>query len=423
MDDIEKQQQQQQTTKKPTPEVENVRLTKIMKKYKYLKQWTNRYLLTILIISVAAIIIGGGVLYLSNDTNPYGTNHTNKKNVDNKSKTNETNSFSGKVLASVTGLLTNGTLFSTLLSVIKNKLSKDKDDVFFVVKKFESPNKIYNDVFFDENNENELKENKKRNNNVFFVENNDNDVNEFDMKEIEKRNKKLRSVRNKYLVISIVGALLLIIYTIILLKAIFYESENIEDWLPDDCLKFTDCFEFMKSQNLTIGNFEIVCNITTTTEVTNKLTICQNEIFGCNGAKSINLLEENNTNLVNSYFGECYGYASYTDYGSREFALIIMLVGFCGVIHYLCIIPIFYSPRGLKLGLISVFIPIILFNLFIVGLVPGCCCLKVDDYDEIQCCINIRVSRIVFTIDEEDCLKDLKRKRKGDIEIKKKNEP
>ncbi|RIA87443.1 hypothetical protein C1645_827760 [Glomus cerebriforme] len=480
MDDIEKQQQQQQTTKKPTPEVENVRLTKIMKKYKYLKQWANRYLLMILIISVAAIIIGVGIILSSDNinfdyfdslssNNKSDSNNSLSKTNNPSSKTNDSNQLPGKILASMTGLLTSGTLLSTLLSTIKRKTNKDKNDVFFVVKKFEKPNKdegslkkfYYNDVFFDENNDNELKENEKRNKDLFFVKDNDNEVKEFNMKKIEKRNKKLQSMRNKYRVIFIVGALLLIIYTIIIINAIVNErnmenhiennigygpiENHMQDWRPEICHIFADCFEFLETRDLTIGYFKIVCNnnnsdITdiTTAATTDKLTHCKN-IFGCNEmTKIIDLLEIYNSSIasvnlnetsqnVHDYFTNCYDdyfsdyLLNYPGYNSYELAFIIILVGFCGVIHYLCIISIFYIPRGLRLGLKSVFIPIILLNLFIMGLMPGCCCRKVDDYDEIQCCINIRVSRIVFTNDEEDCLNDLKRKRKSetvDIEIK-----
>ena len=77
-------------------------------------------------------------------------------------------------------------------------------------------------------------------------------------------------------------------------------------------------------------------------------------------------------------------------------SFLITLAGLCGVIHYICIntLSILSDPRGIKPGLEClkclklVFIPFILLSLCIVGLVPCCCCQKVDgkkgeDYDEI----------------------------------------
>src|SRR5688572_27451233 len=91
------------------------------------------------------------------------------------------------------------------------------------------------------------------------------DVERFNVEKIEKRNRKLRSVRNKYRVISILGAVFLIVYTIIILKTIFFNnSEEIEIDQDDQCKVLPECLDFMKSQNLTVGEFTIVCNITAT---------------------------------------------------------------------------------------------------------------------------------------------------------------
>ncbi|RIA87442.1 hypothetical protein C1645_740115 [Glomus cerebriforme] len=397
----------------PTSEVENVRLTKIMKRYEYLKRRVDRYLIMTLIIYLSAVIFGGGVLIFNDDIDNIANSNKNKP----LDKNNEPNSLPESILASISGLVSIGTFLSDLLSTIKSKLSKDENDVFFVVKN-QQPGFVF-----------------------VALNNNNNGIE----KKIEKRNNKLKSVRNKYYLISIVGAFLLIIFIIIILKAIFKERNSIKDGSPEDCQIFTDCLDFMKSQNLRIGEFEIICNVTGTAGIIkkrstneprnmkspaapnygsdspyiNKLDFCQKDVFGCNAPENMNLLANYYNNIasprVKYYFDNCYGYVYYTDYDSNIFALIIMLIGCCGVVHYLSIISIIYNSRGLWLFLRSVFILIILLNLSIVGLVPGCCCQKVDDYEEIQCCccINIKVSRIFFTDEEEDYLYDLQRNRKS----------
>ena len=109
-----------------------------------------------------------------------------------------------------------------------------------------------------------------------------------------------------------------------------------------------------------------------------------------------------------------------------------MVAGFCGVIHYICIyniLSVLSDPRGLEYGwLKSVFIPIILLNLSIVGLVPCCCCCQKkkeagndEDYDSIKFYRkDIEVSRIVFTVKDENSLNEFERKREVPKESEKK---
>ncbi|RIA88478.1 hypothetical protein C1645_826268 [Glomus cerebriforme] len=357
----------------PTPEVAITRLTTIMKKYEYLKLRLKLYFLMIFIISVTAIILGSGII-----------NNNEIKYLD-KNKRSDSLTIES-ILASISGLLSSGALlFSILLTTIKDILSKDEDDVFFVVKKFQKADRFYNDVFFDDDPFFDENYQNYRNKNLFYVEDNDDGVKEFDMKKIEKRNRKLQLMRVVYRMITMIGAFLLIIFTILILNSIVNERNSIKDVSPENCQKFTDCLDFMKSQNLSMGEFDIVCNVTTA-EVTNNSTIyllanyynntvspydksiiCQKDIFGCNEPRNMDLHANyyNNTasSYVKYYFDNCY------------------------------------------------------------GLVPRCCCREVDDdCERIQCCcINIRVSRIVFTNDEEDYLYNLKRK--NDIEIKIENGP
>ncbi|RIA94514.1 hypothetical protein C1645_734722 [Glomus cerebriforme] len=181
-------------------EVEVVRLTKIMKKYEYLEQRVNLHLFMISILSIIAIILGAGVLIV-NDHNDISIS-SNKKFID-KNSGPDSIPF-GTILASISGFFSSGILlFSTYLSTITSKLGKNKDEVYFVVKHFENNGKSYNVGFFNR---------KPTPMDEFYVEDNNNNV----------------------------------------------ERNSLKNGPPENCQKFTDCLDFMKSLNLTIGEFGIV---------------------------------------------------------------------------------------------------------------------------------------------------------------------
>ncbi|RIA79664.1 hypothetical protein C1645_882569 [Glomus cerebriforme] len=168
----------------PTPEVESTRLTIIMKKYEFLEQRVNLYLLMILIISVIAI---KSVLIL-NDHHDKSISSNKSKPLD---KNNDPDSLPiGNILAFISGLLS---------------------------------------------------------------------------------------------------------------SAIVNERNSIKNGLPEDCQKFTDRLDFMKSQNLMIGEFEIVCNITIAEITKNKSTTCQNDISGCNESRNMDLLANYYNNIAPYY--------------------------------------------------------------------------------------------------------------------------
>ena len=75
-------------------EVENIKLTRVMKDYSSLKQSAKRYLLMTLIISLAAIIIGVGIMSLSGGTFHSGNKDDKKDNK--KDDSGNKDSLTGK---------------------------------------------------------------------------------------------------------------------------------------------------------------------------------------------------------------------------------------------------------------------------------------------------------------------------------------